>query len=284
MLNSEWSLVFFTSFSQLAAGITIAVLPFVFAKNQNGYAKLNNTALYSATGLMIVALFLSFLHLNNPVNAIHALSNMETSWLSREILFVSLFLFCLVIVNLVVYFKNPEVKYYRTFIAITAIIGVLMIYVMSKLYILPTVPAWNSISTMIEFYSTALLIGSAFVMGLLFHYDTKTKKRIIFDYKTQTVISIILLAIVLIIINALFINPGEIEGNIAFEPQPFNKSLLFIRWLTLLLGAGSIILITYRKDKLNKMRLSFYLPFAFFLISELIARAAFYAAFYRIGM
>ncbi|MFO8234111.1 MAG: DmsC/YnfH family molybdoenzyme membrane anchor subunit [Bacteroidales bacterium] len=81
MLNSEWSLVFFTSFSQLAAGITIAVLPFVLTKKQNSYAKLNNTSLYFATGLMIVALLLSFLHLNKPVNAIHALSNLKTSWL-----------------------------------------------------------------------------------------------------------------------------------------------------------------------------------------------------------
>ncbi len=284
MLNSEWSLVFFTSFSQLAAGITIAVLPFVLTKKQNSYAKLNNTSLYFATGLMIVALLLSFLHLNKPVNAIHALSNLKTSWLSREILFVSLFLFCLVIVNLVVYFKNPEAKYYRTFITVTAIMGVLMIYVMARLYILPTVPAWNSISTMIEFYSTALLIGSAFVLGLLFHYDIKTKRRISFDGKAKALASITLLAIVLILINALFINQNVIEGNIAFEPRPFNRSLLLIRWLALLLGTVSILLITYKKDKLKKMSFVFYLPFAFFLISELIARAAFYAAFYRIGL
>ncbi|MGM0496869.1 MAG: dimethyl sulfoxide reductase anchor subunit family protein [Bacteroidota bacterium] len=284
MLSSEWPLVFFTSFSQLAAGIMIAVLPFVFTKKQNSHTKLNNTALYFATGLMMVALLLSFLHLNNPVNAIHALNNLESSWLSREILFVSLFLFCLVIVNLVVYFKNPQPLYYRTFTLVTAIIGVLMIYVMAKLYILPTIPAWNSISTMIEFYSTALLIGSAFVLGLLFHNDIKTKRRISFGGKAKAVIGITLLAIVLILINALFINQDVIEGNIAFEPRPFNRSLLLIRWLALLLGAVSILLITYKKDKLRKMSFVFYLPFAFFLISELIARAAFYAAFYRIGL
>ncbi len=284
MLHTEWSLVFFTSFSQLAAGIMIAVLPFVFSKNQTGYAKMNNTALYIAAGLMLIALVLSFLHLNNPVNAIHALSNLKTSWLSREIFFVSLFLLCLLAVNMVVYFKTSVVKYYRSFITATAIMGVLMIYVMARLYILPTVPTWNSISTIIEFYSTALLTGSAFVLGLLFHYNIKTTKRIRFDSKTKALASITLLAIVLIIINGFFITREVIEGNIAFKPQPFNRSLLLIRWLALLLGAVSILLITYKKDKLKNMSLAFYLPFAFFLISELIARAEFYAAFYRIGM
>ncbi len=284
MLNTEWSLVFFTTISQLAVGIMIAVLLFVFAKKQNGYAKLNQPTLYFAAGLMLIALILSFLHLNNPGNAFYALSNLKTSWLSREILFVSLFLFCLVLVNLILYFKRPGVKYYRAFILITTIVGVIMVYTMSKLYIIPTVPAWNSVSTLIGFYSTALLLGSAFVLGLSFHYTIKTKHDIRPANKPRILAFITFVTIALIVINELFLNPTVAEGNVAFEPQPPDASFVLTRWLTLLLGAISLLYVIVKKDRLTNMKLAFYLPFAFFLISELIARAAFYASFYRIGL
>jgi len=284
MLNTEWSLVFFTTISQLAVGIMIAVLPFVFAKKLNEYAKLNQTTLYFAAGLMLIALILSFLHLNNPVNAVYALSNLETSWLSREIFFVSLFLFCLVLVNLILYFKNPDVNYYRVFILITTIVGVIMVYSMSKLYIIPTVPPWNSVSTIIEFYSTALLIGSAFVLGLSFHFGMRIKNENHPGNKTKILSLITLIAIAIIVINELFLGHTAAEGNVAFEPQPPDTFFMLTRWLTLLLGAISLLYVIVKKGRLTNMKLVYYLPFAFFLISELIARAAFYASFYRIGL
>jgi len=284
MINTEWSLVFFTTISQLAVGIMIAVLLFVFAKKQNSYAKLSQTTLYFAAGLMFVALILSFLHLNNPVNAVYALSNLETSWLSREIFFVSLFLFCLVLVNLILYFKNPDIKYYRAFILVTTIVGIIMVYTMSKLYIIPTVPAWNSVSTIIGFYSTALLVGAAFVLGLSYHYPIKKKNMIRPGNKTRILAFITLMAIAIIVINALFLNPPVPEGNIAFEPQPLDTSFILTRWLTILLGAVSLLYIVFRKGGVTNIKLALYLPFAFFLISELIARAVFYASFYRIGL
>ena len=287
MLHTEWSLVFFTTIAQWATGIMIAVLPFVFAKNSNGCTKLNRTALYFAAGLMVVALALSFLHLNNPLHSVYALSNLETSWLSREILFVSLFLFALVLVNFILYFKKPAVKYYRAFIPGTAIVGVIMVYTMSKLYMIPTVPPWNSPSTLVEFYSTALLIGSAFVLGLSlhpFHKAAKTTQKVGQGSKTNVLVFITFLAVGFLLINVLFLNHPTTEANVGFESEPVHPSFLVIRWGTILLGSVSVIFIIYKKHRLKNMSLVFYLPFVFFLISELIARAAFYASFYRIGV
>lgn len=284
MLNAEWSLVFFTTISQLAVGIMIAVLLFVFAKKQSGYAKLNQTTLYFAGGFMLVALVLSFLHLNNPVNAVYALNNLKTSWLSREILFVSLFLFCLVVVNLILYFKRPARKYYRSFILVTTIVGVIMVYAMSKLYIIPTVPVWNSISTMIEFYSTALLIGSAFVLGLSYHYKVKSRNETHPGNNARKLSLLALAAIVIIIISELFLDHTVAEGSVAFEPQPFGTFFIVTRWVTLLLGAISLFYVMVKENRLINIKLAFYLPFVFFFISELIARTAFYASFYRIGL
>src|SRR6056297_2418489 len=135
MHSTEWSLVFFTTISQLATGIMLFVLLFVFAKRQQGGPKLKQTSLYVSAGLMFIALILSFLHLNNPLHSIYALSNLGTSWLSREILFVSLFLFCLVFISLIPFVKKPKTGYYKTFILITTLVGIVLIYSMAMLYI-----------------------------------------------------------------------------------------------------------------------------------------------------
>lgn len=304
MLHTEWSLVFFTTIAQWATGIMIAVLPFVFAKQSNGYAqdyhifaRLNRTALYFAAGLMVVALALSFLHLNNPLHSVYALSNLGTSWLSREILFVSLFLFALVLVIFILHFRKPDVKYYRGFILGTAIIGVFMVYTMSRLYMIPTVPPWNSLSTLVGFYSTALLLGSAFVLGLSLHRfrqgtnhedtnkdGTKANSQINRVSKIRVLTFKVFLAVAFILVNGLFIDPGAPEAHVAFDPGPVHQSLTWARWGTILLGIISVFYLTWKKDRLRHMHLAFYLPFAFFLISELIARAVFYASYYRIGV
>ena len=340
MLHTEWSLVFFTTIAQWATGIMIAVLPFVFAKNSNGYirdrngysqndadytharngcaqeydifARLNRTALFFAAGLMVVALALSFLHLNNPLHSVYALSNLESSWLSREILFVSLFLFALVLVIFILYFKKPDVKYYRAFILGTTIIGVIMVYTMSRLYMIPTVPPWNSLSTLVEFYSTALLMGSAFVLGLSLHRfregtnhtgtnrlktnrqgtnhevrnheETKANSQINPGSKARVLVVMAFLGVAFILVNGLFINPGVPEAHVAFDPGSVHHSFTWARWGTILLGVISVFYLTWKKDRLKPMSLVFYLPFAFFLLSELIARAVFYASYYRIGV
>jgi anaerobic dimethyl sulfoxide reductase subunit C (anchor subunit) len=233
---------------------------------------------------MMVALILSFFHLNNPINAVNALNNLKTSWLSREILFVSLFLFCLVLLNGILYFKNPGIQSYRTYILVTTLMGIILVYTMSRLYMIPTVPAWSGVSTLIEFYSTALLIGSAFVLGIDLYQGTKSRGEQGPGNKTRILASISLVAVALIFVNGLFFSQNVAEGNIAFKPDPLHPSLGLIRWITIGLGTASIIYILYKKDRTTRQSLAFYLPFAFFLISELVARAAFYASFYNIGL
>lgn len=283
MHSTEWSLVFFTTISQFATGIMIAILPFVFSKNQKAYAKLNKTALYFSTALMFMALVLSFLHLNNPLHSIYALSNLGTSWLSMEILFVSLFLFGLVFISILPLIKTPKPQYHRIFIVSTTLVGVIMVYSMSMLYMIPTVPAWNSISTPISFFATTLLLGSAFVISLSFRQELKTRESLS-DGNVKIPVSVTLIAIAIIATNTVLFNPSPSEGNIAFEPQAASTTLMMLRWGTMLFGLVSLPFIIYKKENLKKVSLIYYLPFILFLISELIARAIFYASFYNIGL
>ncbi|MFO7938734.1 MAG: DmsC/YnfH family molybdoenzyme membrane anchor subunit [Bacteroidales bacterium] len=284
MHSTEWSLVFFTTFSQLAAGIMVAVLLFVYAKKHKLHPRLNQTALYIAAGLMFIALILSFLHLNNPMHSIYAMSNIGSSWLSREILFVSLFLFSLVVVSLLPYVKPLKPKHYRTMTLGTALIGCMMVYAMSMLYIIPTVPAWNSISTLIAFFATALLLGSVFVLGLSLNFGQQVPQEQLWNKKNKVLFSCALIAIGIILINFFVLRPSVPEGNIGFPPKPISSLVHLLRWGTLILGVSSLFYVFFKQERLKQYSYLYYLPFVFLLISELTARAAFYAAYYRIGV
>src|SRR5512137_2253981 len=86
----EWPLVAFTILGQTAVGVFVIFhLPFLVRGRLPG----SGWRLTWIVTLGIVALitaaaaFVSFFHLRHPLRARYALSNVRTSWLSREILF-----------------------------------------------------------------------------------------------------------------------------------------------------------------------------------------------------
>ncbi|MFW9273472.1 DmsC/YnfH family molybdoenzyme membrane anchor subunit, partial [Glaesserella parasuis] len=50
---------------------------------------------------------------------------------------------------------------------VVAISGLIFIGAMAKLYLIPTVPTWNSVYTPVLFFLTVILAGSALAVGLL---------------------------------------------------------------------------------------------------------------------
>ncbi|MFC2103317.1 DmsC/YnfH family molybdoenzyme membrane anchor subunit [Bacteroidota bacterium] len=81
-LRSEWSLVFFTSIiAVLISWFTAHIVKSVFIDP------------WVFLGLGGIALLFSSLHLGNKLRAYRAILNFKSSWLSREIVFVSAFLF-----------------------------------------------------------------------------------------------------------------------------------------------------------------------------------------------
>lgn len=106
----------------------------------------------------------SFLHLGHPVNAMKTLSNLNNSWLSREILFVIIYAGLLSVVT-ALQFKFPStVRSYKWLLDLSSLCGLLLVYIMTRIYQLPSMPAWNSIFTPIGFYLTVLLSGSCFLL------------------------------------------------------------------------------------------------------------------------
>jgi DMSO reductase anchor subunit len=162
--GAEPSLVAFTLLAQLAVGATwfqtvgMAWLQAVGATSFRSVSEsLNVPALLLITVIMLVALMASFLHLGQPFRAWRAIANLRTSWLSREVLFATLFAGALV--------GALAAGGRGTWIA--SAIGLALIISMAQVYRLRTVPEWNARATTASFFATTLLLGAVWHGALI---------------------------------------------------------------------------------------------------------------------
>jgi formate dehydrogenase iron-sulfur subunit len=150
--HPHWTLIFMTVFTQMAVG---AIASMSASQSIAG----SSIARIPAAGVVLIALFAlgaSTLHLGRPMYAFRALSMWRRSWLSREVLFFSLF-------------ANAAVGY-ATLLwighagslsagMVAAALGLIAIYTSARLYVVAARPAWNSVHTILEFYLCAAFTG-----------------------------------------------------------------------------------------------------------------------------
>jgi anaerobic dimethyl sulfoxide reductase subunit C len=161
----EWSLVAFTVIGQLAVGIYwfIGGPLFLFGgiPAGSGGAGARLTPVLAVLGFMAAATVLSLFHLYHPVRAYKIFSNIGTSWLSREILFELVFVGIAVLLGFFEWRRTGSPAFITALFVLGGLAGLLFILSMSRLYMLPAVPAWNSPSTPISFLLTSVVLGAA---------------------------------------------------------------------------------------------------------------------------
>jgi anaerobic dimethyl sulfoxide reductase subunit C (anchor subunit) len=163
MSTTEWPLVVFTLLVQTAAGLVVLAEIAALA----GGAAARDLLKYCEAcclGLGVVGLAVSFAHLGAPLHSPYALLNIAHSWLSREIAVTSLFLAVLVVL-VAARFGRPALA--GPLAALAAVLGVATVFVMSRVYTIVTVPAWDSPATVVNFAGTALLLGALAAGALL---------------------------------------------------------------------------------------------------------------------
>ncbi len=164
----EAPLILFTVLSQAAVGLVLfstLILWALSAERQATMASALRNAGRIALPLTLVALAASFFHLGQPVGGLRAFSNMGSSWLSREILFMALFS-AGVAALFFLWQWQPQSGLIRPVSALTALLGLVTVYATGMVYQLPTRPEWNHWSNLVSGFVTALLLG-AMIMGLL---------------------------------------------------------------------------------------------------------------------
>ena len=171
---AERSLVTFTLLAQAAAGTLALLTGLGLVAGATGMAPTGGD-LVGLPALVVVGIMLgagvlaSLRHLGNPRNAVRAVANWRTSWLSREIVATGAFgvlvalagavaLVGIVAPGLVTPPAAAAVRAPLTGLA--ALSGLGLVVVMARLYAVPTVPSWDPAAIAATFAGSALLIGA----------------------------------------------------------------------------------------------------------------------------
>lgn len=163
MLRSrEWPLIIFTVCSQMAVGMLLA-----WVTLQRGLVSdvmipgipNREPVLLIIGGVLLIGVIAATYHLSHPGRVVHAMANLGSSGLSREMLAGLLFGVAYAAYAASEWFGlMTEVA--RTDILLAAgVTGVVFIVVMARAYRIRTVPAWDHLATPISFFGTTFTLG-----------------------------------------------------------------------------------------------------------------------------
>ena len=163
MLYKEWSLVGFTLAIQAVVGLLAAVCIFEIwadiATHHGQQWAIIISVMKVAFVLMIIGNVTASFHLATPKNALRSLRNLKSSWLSREVLLTILLTGFVILLTPMAIYQAVRMPVFLAAIAVSAILGFILLVVMSKVYMLRTVTTWNSLTTPIDFMVASALLG-----------------------------------------------------------------------------------------------------------------------------
>src|SRR5579863_9327980 len=154
--HPHWPLVFMLVVTQLCVGAFIALWLLSFDEPASSL-KIAALASLALAGMSLGA---STMHLGRPIHAWRAMRGLRRSWLSREVFTLSLFAGAAGMFAGILFFGLPG-RNAAGFA--TALAGLAGVTCSARIYIVRARPAWFSGYTLAEFFSTALLLGPAFV-------------------------------------------------------------------------------------------------------------------------
>jgi len=306
MIVTEWALVAFTILAQMSVG-SFWVLGFVhlYATRKAGEQeadRLSDRALLVVGGLLILGLVASLFHLGDPLNSFRAVSNLGSSWLSREIFSGVLFAVLGGLFTLMQWRKIGTFTV-RTIVALLAgIVGLGLITSMSSVYMLPTQPSWNTAATPILFFTTTFLLG-LLAMGATFVANFATLRgKEGEDLAAQTELlrgtlrwistaAILLLGVELIVapLYLASLSSGGLAAQAAASLMINDYgAVMTLRLILAFLGLAIIAAFLYlgatEKTTTKVLGYLVFAAFALVLVGEVLGRYLFYASQVSIGI
>ncbi|MBI4208533.1 MAG: dimethyl sulfoxide reductase anchor subunit [Deltaproteobacteria bacterium] len=123
-------------------------------------------------GTALLALHASVFHLGRPLYAIRAIKMWKRSWLSREVLFFTLFAGTAMLYSLLSWQTFLSVPLWvRSILGIGVIsFGWVGVFCSAMIYRVPARPSWDNWCTPVAFFATAFLLGPFLVLMVLSWY------------------------------------------------------------------------------------------------------------------
>lgn len=292
MNSNEWPLVFFTILSQISLGILFSAFVLsLFLKDAEApaLADLKKILIIVALSFTGIALIISYMHLASPQHSVYAISNIRSSWLSREILLAIMLFFSMMVSFTALKYNIPHRNMYDYFFLASLIIGVIMVWLMANVYMIPTVPLWNSPATPVAFFNTSLMLGSSVLLSIitLMIYRSATFPEIRLMH--SVLFYMVAAAVFIFLFNKLFFQPDvtSIPGGFA---APYvsgwiktGQNILIIAGFTLLTYWYLTQAFAVIGNKTLAVALV-YISLVLLLLAEIAGRYVFYASYYRIGV
>ncbi|SDB84144.1 anaerobic dimethyl sulfoxide reductase subunit C (DMSO reductase anchor subunit) [Sanguibacter gelidistatuariae] len=311
----ELPMILFTILAQMSVGafVVLGIIQIVAARRFGSAAidKVTDPALFAIGPVMVLGLIVSMFHMNDLTNTLNVLRHFDSSWLTREIVFGSAFAGLGFVFAFLQWKKWGSTRQRQALALVTAAVGLMLVTSMSMIYYsLITVPAWHTLATPAQFFTTTFLLGAlavgAALMGTVMWrikvaaragtaaadtegvVDPDSRKLLTSILKGIGIAAVVLLGVEFIII-ALHISNLAGGGAVAGESVAvFSGGWFIARLVLVFLGAGLLSVFVYRYASSSKMARPLAIlatsAFALVLAGEFIGRSQFYGSMFRIGM
>ena len=302
----EWALPVYTILMQLAVGALLVLWVIRSSARSRFEASEMDRMIRNPILVIVVTTVMGMggahFHLSKPFYSFLAVLNIGSSWLSREIFFTVLFLLSTAGLWYVSRNKNHHQKLITNLGWVAILFGLIVVYCMARIYILPAQEAWNSLSMIASFYTTTLLIGGmtiACLMVLDFKFaeiqkpeDVELHARLIrFSFKGLSYLtlgSVILdFAITFFQINFLGRGDATARSSLSLLVGVY-LPLLILRSAFLVYASLSLSYFVNRMyrgaDAPQSVMMPVYMSGLLIFVGEIIGRFLFYAIHVRIGI
>lgn len=268
----ELPLVVFTVLAQCAVGafILLGALMLTGRLEEASLRRLNRPMLIIWV-MMGLAFAASTLHLGSPLRAPNALLRLGGSWLSNEIFFGSLFFALGGLFWLLTLLDKGAPLLRQILLGIAMLFGVAFMYATIRVYMIPTVPTWNTPFTPLSFFLTSV-IGGALLAQVLLSLSGQGHRTLAGLLPWLGTLAIVV-ALGTSVAHAMSLAGIQSSIQSAVDLVPNFQSLLLIR-MTLLAAVLALWLFALRSAQHQPLVLG--ASFVLLLTAEMLGRNLFY--------
>jgi anaerobic dimethyl sulfoxide reductase subunit C len=302
----EWALPLYTILTQLAVG-ALSGLWVIRTLSMPKYGKGEVDRIIKIPVLIILITIVTAIngahfHLSKPYLSFMAVSNLRTSWLSREIFSNMFFIFCVAGLCLLLWFRARHLKLITILGWVAIGFGLTTDYCMSRIYLLPAQPVWNSPLTPISFLMTMVLLGAVTIpvlMNMEFRFSKSRLKESDVTRQTIIPITVVWLAVIAVVTAVAiacltYFQVKSFRGGNASSLAALDlllgiyNPLFIIRFAMLFLGTGLLgvtaIRLHKKKKKLEEISDQIFIACLLVMIAEIFGRFLFFAIHVRLGI
>lgn len=274
----EFSLITLSTLLQSAIGLSVLLFIYRRALLVDAGSHTTTKTMFVIAAMASAGLLIGATHLGYPLNAINSVNNIQTSWLSREVLFATVFIASVGLLFLLGLVKKT---FDARLLGVACLFGVLDIFALANIYQNSSIITWN------ESYTMALHMGGTILLGSLctIAYMAVTRRLTgdIIRALLILIIAVIALRAVCLIELVSSLEAKVQEQGVMF---PWNsiaafrhfESLLITGWaLGIASVAGMIFYLYKNKGAFNvKTRPLLFVIIAMVMLYEMLCRIHFY--------